>query len=70
MSSSLPFDRDAILVWPHEARRLLRSAGFQVLRTDYVFFFPRFVAALRPMEPSLRRLPLGGQYLVLVQKPG
>ncbi|MCB1077319.1 MAG: class I SAM-dependent methyltransferase [Verrucomicrobiae bacterium] len=66
----VPFDRDAILVWPHEARRLLRSAGFRVLRTDYVFFFPRFVAALRPMEPSLRRLPLGGQYLVLVQKPG
>ncbi|MBL9151154.1 MAG: methyltransferase domain-containing protein [Verrucomicrobiales bacterium] len=65
----VPFDRDAILIWPHEARRLLRAAGFTILRTDYVFFFPRFAAALRGLEPSLRWLPLGGQYLVLAGKP-
>lgn len=66
----VPFDADAILVWPHEARRLLRENGFEVLRTDYAFFFPKFLAPLRFLEPSLRWLPLGGQYLVLCRKPG
>lgn len=64
----VPFDRDAILIWPHEARRLLSAAGFHILHTHYVFFFPRFAAALRGCEPALRWLPLGGQYLVLAQK--
>ena len=67
--SQVPFDRDAELVWPGEARRLLRAAGFQPLATDYLFFFPRFAAFLRPLEPALRWLPLGGQYLVLCRKP-
>ncbi len=67
--SRVPFDADAILVWPHEARRLLRDAGFRVLGTDYRFFFPRSLAAFRGLEPALSWLPLGGQYLVLAQKP-
>lgn len=66
--SRVPFDADAILVWPHEARRLLRDTGFTVLRSDYQFFFPRSLAALRRLEPSLAWLPLGGQYLVLARK--
>jgi len=66
----VPFDADAILVWPHEARRLLRQNGFEVLSTDYVFFFPKFLAAFRGLEPWLSWLPLGGQYLVLCRKAG
>lgn len=65
----VPFDADAILVWPGEARRRLREHGFEVLRTDYVFFFPKFLSGLRFLEPWLRWLPLGGQYLVLGRKP-
>lgn len=67
--SKVPFDRDAILVWPQEARRLLKNAGFEILLTDYVFFFPRSLAFMRSLEPGLRWLPLGGQYLVLARKP-
>lgn len=67
--SRVPFDADAILVWPHEARKLLRAAGFQILKTDYQFFFPRSLAALRILESSLAWLPVGGQYLVLARKP-
>lgn len=67
--SRVPFDRDAILVWPTQARRLLRSAGFEVLRTDFVFFFPAGLRKLRFLEPHLCKLPLGGQYLVLARKP-
>ncbi len=65
----IPFDRDAILVWPNEARRRLRAAGFEVLLTDFVFYFPETLRKLRPLEPWLSKLPLGGQYLVLARKP-
>lgn len=48
--SKVPFDADANLVWPWQARRLLREAGFEILRTDYAFFFPHFARGLRPLE--------------------
>lgn len=67
--SRVPFDADAVLVWPGEAGRLLRSNGFEVLRTEFLFFFPRFLAALRPLERRLAKVPMGGQYLVLCRKP-
>jgi SAM-dependent methyltransferase len=67
--SRVPFDRDAVTLTPPEARRLLRGAGFTVLRTDFRFVFPRALAALRRLEPALARLPLGGQYQVLCRKP-
>ena len=63
------FDRDAVLLWPVTARRLLRAAGFVVRRTDFRFIFPRWLRGLRPLETPLHRLPLGGQYQVLAQKP-
>ena len=69
LMSRVPFDRDAILLFPHGARRLLREAGFDVLGTDYLFIFPGPLAPLRPLEPWLCKLPLGGQYLLLGRKP-
>jgi SAM-dependent methyltransferase len=63
------FDRDAVKIFPREAARLLDNGGFEVLRTDYRFFFPRFLKALRPLEPALAGIPLGGQYMVLGRKP-
>ena len=63
-----PLDQDAIRVKPHEARRLVRKGGFSVVRTDYRFFFPNFLKIFRGLEPSLRRLPVGAQYLVLARK--
>jgi SAM-dependent methyltransferase len=67
--SRTSFDQDAILVFPHEARKLLREAGFEVLETDYLFIFPAPLAFLRPTERWVSKLPLGGQYLVLARKP-
>ena len=67
--SRVPFDADAIMLWPGETRRLMRDGGFEVLFTDYKFFFPRPLAALRFLEPSLRRCVMGAQYLVLGRKP-
>ena len=66
--SRVPFDRDAVTLTPPEARRLLRGGGFRVLRTDFLFVFPRALGWLRPLEPVLASLPLGGQYLVLCRK--
>jgi SAM-dependent methyltransferase len=63
--SRIPFDRDAVTVAPPEARRLLRANGFEVLRTDFLFIFPRLLRFLRPLEARLCRLPLGAQYQVL-----
>ena len=42
----------------------------EVLRTDFLFIFPRVLKWLRWIEPLVSRLPLGGQYLVLGRKPG
>ena len=66
--SRVPFDRDAIMMRPRQTRRLLRDAGFDIVRTDYLFIFPRLLRALRPLERALSPFPLGGQYLVLARK--
>ncbi len=66
--SRIPFDRNAITISPPRARRLLEAAGFHVVRTDYLFFFPRMLRRLRPIERRLSAIPLGAQYLVLARK--
>jgi SAM-dependent methyltransferase len=67
--SQCVFDDDAITLSPPEARSLLCSGGFKILRTDFLFIFPRLLRCLRPIEPLVSRLPLGTQYQVLCQKP-
>lgn len=66
--SRVPFDRDAVMVSPPEARRLLRGAGLRVISTSFRFVFPRALGWLRGLEPGLARIPLGGQYLVIAQR--
>jgi SAM-dependent methyltransferase len=65
----IPFDRDAVPVMPWEASRLLRAAGFEIRARDFLFFFPAFLRALRPLEGRLSALPLGGQYMILARAP-
>ena len=65
----VPFDRDAIKVSSLAARRLLKAAGFRILQIDYMFYFPKFLQILRPLEKLLQKIPLGGQYMVLAVKP-
>jgi len=67
--SRIPFDRDAITLRIGESRQLLRAAGFEVIRSDTLFYFPRSLSILRPLERLLSGLPLGGQYMVLARKP-
>lgn len=66
--SRTPFDRDAITLTPREARCMLQNGGFEVLHTDYLFFFPRLLSWFRCLEPLLSRVPFGAQYHVLCRK--
>ncbi len=67
--SKIPFDRDAITLTPPTAQNLLRENGFEILRTDFQFFFPRPLSWFRGLEPALAKIPLGAQYQVLARKP-
>jgi SAM-dependent methyltransferase len=60
-----PFDDDAVLLPPGEVRSLLERAGLGAVRQDFVLFFPRALARLRPLEPLLRWCPLGAQTLTV-----
>ena len=66
--SRIPFDRNAITLSAPESRRLVRSGGFDVRRTDFLFIFPRVLKWLRPMERLVHKLPMGTQYMVLGRK--
>ena len=63
--AACPFDDDAILLWPWEARGLLRRGGFSDVELDFIVFFPRPLAFLRPLEPRLRRVALGAQQMLV-----
>lgn len=67
--SRVPFDRDAITLTAPETRQLLEDGGFQILRTDFLFVFPRMLSWLRGIEPLVSRFPLGAQYQVLCRRP-
>jgi len=63
--ATCPFDDDADLLWPWQAKKLLARAQFRDVSLDYIVFFPRPLAPLRPLEPRLGWLPLGAQLLLV-----
>jgi SAM-dependent methyltransferase len=66
--STCPFDADAILLTLSESQRLLSKQGLREQSRAYTLFFPAWLAALRPLEPFLSRIPLGGQYCVVYSR--
>jgi SAM-dependent methyltransferase len=60
-----PFDENAVLIAAPEMARRLRSAGFGRVDRRFRVFFPRMLAALRPLEWSLSPVPLGAQYMLV-----
>jgi SAM-dependent methyltransferase len=67
--SQCVFDHDAVMLPPSQAHALLQKCGFEIVRTDFCFFFPRFLKGLRFLEGSLSSVPFGGQYQILCRKP-
>ena len=66
--SRTPFDKDAVMLSFLEAKSMLTKSGFEVLESNFLFFFPNMLRKFRFMEPYLFNLPFGGQYMVLGRK--
>ncbi len=64
----IPFDRGCAPVSARSVRAGLERAGLRVVRTRFLFWFPRPLRGLRPLEPHLDRIPLGAQYGVLAER--
>jgi 2-polyprenyl-3-methyl-5-hydroxy-6-metoxy-1,4-benzoquinol methylase len=62
------FDDDAILIPTSEAKSLVSRGGLQVVRRDYIVFFPHLLAWLRGLEPYLNWCPAGAQYALIAQR--
>jgi SAM-dependent methyltransferase len=65
----LPFERDSITISAFGARKLLNAGGFEVLDSQHLFIFPRFLRWFRPLEKHLTPYPIGAQYQLLCRKP-
>lgn len=66
--SRCPFDEGVQLLSPAETRRHLAGAGLDVVRVDYIVFFPRAMRWCRPLESRLSWCPLGTQYVTLATR--
>jgi len=66
--SQCAFDDGVVLLPSRESLFYVRRVGFRVLWRDYIVFFPRWLAWLRPLEPVLQWCPLGAQYAVVVER--
>ena len=67
--SRIPFDAEAQCLTPGETRKRLVEAGFEVQVTRSLFYFPRLLSCLRPLEKLLSAIPLGAQYVVMARRP-
>ncbi len=65
----IPFDKDANPMSVLEIKSMLKKAGFEVLKSDFLFIFPKILKFLRKLEPWVCQLPLGAQFQVLARKP-
>jgi SAM-dependent methyltransferase len=62
-------DQDAVLVYAPEVRRLLASLGLTALLTRFMMFVPPRLEWLSALEHRIGRVPLGGQYVVVGERP-
>ncbi len=58
------FDKDACLLTPSYAGKILKQSNFEMTRKSFVLFFPRnkYFKFLLPLEKWLVKIPLGAQY--------
>lgn len=71
MVATCPFDGDAVLVsLPGMKALMRRGSGFAAVGGGYCLFFPESLGFLRPVEPWLRWLPLGGQHFTMGTRRG
>lgn len=63
------FDDDAVLLSPAEATGLLRGARLAPVERRYILFLPFDSGAVRRIERTLARVPLGAQYYAAGERP-
>ncbi|HEY0205709.1 MAG TPA: class I SAM-dependent methyltransferase [Acetobacteraceae bacterium] len=66
--NTCPFDVNARLIGAGRLARLCLQAGWRRPRVRYHLFFPRAMAALRPLERWLSFVPCGAQYSVAAER--
>jgi len=66
--NSCPFDKNARLIRGAMMKQRLGAAGFASVEIRYRIFFPHGLRIMRPLEPVLAWLPMGGQYYALARK--
>lgn len=62
--SRCPVDVGVTLHSSRRMKKLWRRAGLAQVHSRFIVFVPGVLAALRPLEPRLWRVPAGGQYYV------
>lgn len=68
--NTCPFDANARLIRAGQLARRCRAAGWVRPQVRFHLFFPRALAAFRPMERRLARIPFGAQYSVTATRAG
>lgn len=63
-----PFDADAEMLDMKTVLSLASQVGYRSEQHGYTLFFPRQLAFLRGIESWLKRLPLGAQYYVQMER--
>ena len=58
-----PFDEGVVAIEAADTERLLKESGLNVVSPYYYAFFPTWLGPLRNLEPLLRAVPFGAQYL-------
>ena len=68
--NTCPFDENAHLLRAGQLAQRQRDAGWSGPKVRYHLFFPRALAALRPLEGPLQGVPFGAQYSVAALRAG
>lgn len=63
-----PFDENAKLLTMPELKRKALAAGWTHVAHEFCVFFPGPLAALRPLERLLTRVPVGAQYALFATR--
>jgi len=64
-----PFDKGVKKIWPSGLQKMLRKAGLEIRDQGFLFYFPQWLAFLRPLERFLTAVPMGGQYALMAALP-
>lgn len=66
---SCDIDKDAVLLWPRQMKRLFQNAGFDAIQARTIFSVLPIGGALKKVDHWLGAMPFGAQYYLSARKP-